>query len=1401
MHGPVPPLIDSTVSLSSSDISASNMFTAMTSGGTDRIRFSVVELSYPRAFTFDSPGVQFSIDDARDGAYLEIDANAISDPIIYDLSSGDRMSGVLDQGIIKINLPPGPNTRKLILADASSGVMAPTITAATDWTRLDASNANYIIISHPDLIAEGQNSYVADYAQYRQSTVGGNYQTQIIDIRQLVDQFAYGIHMHPLSIKNFVNFIDRNWSNPQYLFLIGKGLEYGQARLNEEPYEYLPVYGVPGSDNLLTSRGNSSVPRIPVGRLAVRTADQINIYLDKIKTMEDQIANAPQTIEDRGWMKRVLHLGGGVGSSEQRLLRSHLDQMSSILEDNKIGPDVFTQSITSQDQIQDITSEEVLNLINEGVMMKTYFGHGSIATTQFNAYEDPQFLRNQDRYPIMMSLGCYTGNVFVNDESLGETNILVPNKGASIYLATSGLGFLNALNNFGRTWYKFLGEENYGESIGQAFLHIMREFDDSDQIGIKTLVQQLIFHGDPAFTAYPNKSPDYTIDEKSISFDPTIITTSLDSFEVNLAVVNLSTAIPNSIIDIDIEMKLSDGKVLPLLFDSIMAPSFSDSISLVVPLPKGEDLESSRLLITLNKSKRTSEEDFSNNSVSIDGQEGIILPIIDNSLVTFFPPDFSIQGSDPTLIASTSNPLATTSNYIFQLDTTALFNSPLLIEERINSGGGTIRWNPSFVPLEEKVYYWRATEDTLTEDGSYVWSQKSFLYSPQSDPGWNQSHYFQFLQNNLEGISYKNRNMAFDEGSYEIRIINHPDTADRTPLFFFDGRQFGSPFRGGGAVSFKIIPINPNTQKWLSGDEAPAFQSHFVAGTNGTWFFNPKSQTDRLDMVKFIEEGIPDDYFVFLFTHIKQPSTPVDITAWWSDTLSTDGLSIFKALEEQGASMIDLMDEYGFVPYCFMFQKGKGGIDESIGTMVNDEISARGNGTFNITNGAMTSSLIGPASTWNDLSYSIDESALGTGDTYSISLFGINADGSEKQIFEEVSGSITSLNHIDAKEFPSIRLNIETKDSIDRTSPNLIKWKISHQGVGDAAFASNNGFILEPDTVELGSPISVSFDIENVTTFDLDSIPILFTITDNNNQLFNTVKNFDPLPGESRYRISTEIETSGLSGSNHLLKITLNPERDLPEISYNNNILLTSFSSISDQINPLLDVTFDGVRIMDEDIVSPNPLIRLSIKDEDQEMLITDSSLFDIQIKHPDNTTEFIDLDDDNIQFRPAENSSNVAYLEIEKSFETDGVYELIAQARDASNNISGANALRIRFTVITKQSITNIIPYPNPFSDNTRFLYTLTGAPPDSYQIQISTVSGQIVREISAGEIGPLKIGTHLTDFHWDGTDNFGDRLANGVYLYRFINRDQNGRTLEKRFTSADNLFEKDYGKIVILR
>jgi len=125
----------------------------------------------------------------------------------------------------------------------------------------------------------------------------------------------------------------------------------------------------------------------------------------------------------------------------------------------------------------------------------------------------------------------------------------------------------------------------------------------------------------------------------------------------------------------------------------------------------------------------------------------------------------------------------------------------------------------------------------------------------------------------------------------------------------------------------------------------------------------------------------------------------------------------------------------------------------------------------------------------------------------------------------------------------------------------------------------------------------------------------------------------------------------------------------------------------------------------------------------------------------------------------------------------------------------------QVEFEAINKAMVTNMLNYPNPFSTSTRFVFTLTGSEiPQEVQIQIMTVTGKVVQEIDEMELGPLRIGNNMTEFAWDGKDEFGDQLANGVYLYR-VKMKLNGTNIDRRESSVDKSFVRNFGKMYLLR
>jgi hypothetical protein len=173
----------------------------------------------------------------------------------------------------------------------------------------------------------------------------------------------------------------------------------------------------------------------------------------------------------------------------------------------------------------------------------------------------------------------------------------------------------------------------------------------------------------------------------------------------------------------------------------------------------------------------------------------------------------------------------------------------------------------------------------------------------------------------------------------------------------------------------------------------------------------------------------------------------------------------------------------------------------------------------------------------------------------------------------------------------------------------------------------------------------------------------------------------------------------------------------------------------------------------------------------------------------------------ENMQFIPASGPDNEARILFRPVFTVDGTYTLTVQANDRSNNVSGDREMKVSFEVVNRPTITEVLNYPNPFTTSTRFVFTVTGQQPPTYmKIHIMTISGRVVREVGLDELGPIRVGRNITEFAWDGTDAFGDRLGRGVYLYRVVAK-LNGEEIEYRSTSAGGYFERGVGKMYLLR
>ena len=68
---------------------------------------------------------------------------------------------------------------------------------------------------------------------------------------------------------------------------------------------------------------------------------------------------------------------------------------------------------------------------------------------------------------------------------------------------------------------------------------------------------------------------------------------------------------------------------------------------------------------------------------------------------------------------------------------------------------------------------------------------------------------------------------------------------------------------------------------------------------------------------------------------------------------------------------------------------------------------------------------------------------------------------------------------------------------------------------------------------------------------------------------------------------------------------------------FSNSVSAKAFAISADKINPLLDVTFDGVHILNSDIVSAKPNILIQLKDENRFLALNDTNDYHLFLQLP----------------------------------------------------------------------------------------------------------------------------------------------------------------------------------------
>ena len=1335
-------------------------------------------------------------------------------------------------------------TQKVVIQDFSSTLIISNLKLVnetgyfTDFSLINKEEA--LLMIYPPLLKDQS----LEYKYYRASNQGGAYNVILANVEELYLQFGGGINKHINGIRRFSFYMYRNSTiKPVGLFLIGKGVTNADSgfpfgapgsRTNTSSYaqNLMPTFGQPSSDVAITAdlkKGMIS-PLIPTGRIAVSSAQDLQNYLDKIKEYDvNQLQNSVYSSDEKDWQKQVLHFGGGRTDYQQSTIQGFLNSMQTTIEGANFGGKVQRIYKSTSAPFDPLVLNGITDRIRKGVSIINFFGHSSQTGFEINI-DDPLNWKNKGKYPILISNSCDAGNMFtVSSLPIATTSYVnVKDGGAIAFIGSVAEGVDQPLGQFSKELYKQFSILNYGTSISSQIKFAVESIQSSgSNLLVECAATQMNLNGDPMIKLNWHAKPEIEIKSDNIWFTPKKFDLSVDSIAVNLVLTNLGRSILDTFnLEIKRDFPLSSTDSIYII--PIPKLNYKDTIVFKMPLQPNIGVGFNTISVSVDIPSEIPEQydEINNNKITstlfinIDG----INPVL--------PFDFAIVPSDSiTIKASTINPIAGFKSYRFEIDTTDLFNSSLHRYSIISGLGGVKEVFPSdwtLVSTNQKskliledsmVYFWRVAIDSTVLN----WSERSFQYI-KGKTGWSQDHFFQFKKNSFYSINY-NRNLRVKEFSniYPDSLLSVVlPGAGAENVSELNGQEidYGTcnrPTPALNVVVFDILTHDAWGTRYVPTG-ANLNNNFGNSNDNGTchprpskFFTFPQNTVGYLNAFQdMVLNKVPDSSYMLIFT-----SFGASFSDWTN--LSPSMYSTFATLGSD--SIHPSRPNYSFSFFC---KKGDpNSVIERYAKNSSEIISLSALLNKKDHQGQENTPLIGPTSNWNKLSWKQDSKDLINKDSTElhIKVYDIHKSFQFQidTVFTHKDSILNLSSRINAVDYPYISLSADYIDKINLTPAQIDRWNVLFEPLPEAAIDGTKEYTWNPlkDTLSEGEDVRFAVDIKNIYTLPMDSLLVSYWIEDNSHKIHQIpLPRRKPLGVNEIIRDTIKFSTLGLVGINSLW-MEVNPYlngslfiTDQPEQEHFNNILQVPFYVKGDNVNPILDVTFDGRHILNGDIISPTSQVLITLKDDNSFLLmddISDTTRFGIYLTDPKGVQRRIPFVNGKgeavMQWIPADLTSKKFKIIYPGVFEENGKYTLMIQGSDRSGNLSGDLQYKIGFEIVKESAITYLMNYPNPFSTSTRFVFTLTGSQvPENVIIQIMTITGKVVREITESELGRIYIGRNVTEFEWNGTDEFGDQLANGVYLYR-VKAQINGEDVKHRDSGADTYFTKDFGKMYIIR
>ncbi len=342
---------------------------------------------------------------------------------------------------------------------------------------------------------------------------------------------------------------------------------------------------------------------------------------------------------------------------------------------------------------------------------------------------------------------------------------------------------------------------------------------------------------------------------------------------------------------------------------------------------------------------------------------------------------------------------------------------------------------------------------------------------------------------------------------------------------------------------------------------------------------------------------------------------------------------------------------------------------------------------------------------------------------------------------------------------------------------------------------------IDPDSIQALRKMAITGHVEkdNMSWHDFDGKILVRVLDSPKTKEYFTVEQGERIvyeePGNNIFRGKATIQDGNFyvqfivpkdisyDGTNGRVSVYFWNEKYEGSGLKDNLIVGGTATDLVDHEGPQMTLHFGDPDFAPGDYTTTNPVLNVEISDSVSGINTAGDIGHQITVTIDENSNNIKDITDF-FEYNEGSYVSGSAKYPILNI--TEGPHTIKIKAWDNSNNSSNIES---NFVAVADEDlrIRNVLNYPNPMTADTQFTFELSRDA--DVEIKIYSVAGRLLRKFDTvrGDIG-----FNIFPERWDGTDQDGDKLANGLYLYKIKAGSQaNGKSLKA----------EQIGKLIIAR